>query len=125
MIDIETVLIGWLEDTIEDVRASTETPADLDERLPWLRVKRVAGPYDGFRLDRPAVDIEAFAQTGAEASALALQIQQLMHDEFARATVGGAVISEVTTLSGPHETPYGNPNLRRYEASYSLVVHPA
>jgi hypothetical protein len=125
VIDIEAVLVGWLEDTIEDVRASTETPADLDERLPWLRVRRVSGPYDGFRLDRPAVDIEVFAATGAEASALALQIQQLMHVQFARAKVGDAVISQVKTLSGPHETPYGNPNMRRYEASYSLVVHPA
>ena len=75
MIDIEAVLIAWLEDTIEDVRASTETPPDLDDQLPWLQVRRISGPYDGYRIDRPTVDVDTFAATGPAAAALALQIQ--------------------------------------------------
>lgn len=125
MIDIEALLVAWLEDTIEDVHASTETPAELDDRLPWLLVRRIGGPYDGFRLDQPTVDIAVFAATGPEASALAAQVQRLLHERLARSKVGTAVVSQVRTNTGPHWVPYGNPNLRRYEATYSFVVHPA
>lgn len=125
VIDIEALLVAWLEDTIEDVTASTETPVDLDERLPWLQVVRIGGPYDGYRLDQPTVDITAFAATRLGASALAAQVQVLLHEQLARTKVGTAVISKVVTSTGPHFVPYDNPGMRRYEASYSFVVHPA
>lgn len=125
MIDIEALLVAWLEDTIEDVTASTETPADLDSRLPWLQVVRIGGPYDGYRLDRPTVDIAAFDSTGPLASALAAQVQVLLHEQLARTKVGTAVVSQVVTTTGPHFVPYDNPGMRRYEATYAFVVHPA
>jgi hypothetical protein len=125
VIDIEALLVAWLEDTIEDVRASTETPPDLGGQLPWLQVVRIGGPYDGYRIDRPTVDIAAFDATGPEASALAAQVQVLMHEQFARGQVGSAVISRVETVTGPHWVPYDNPAMRRYEATYRLAVHPA
>lgn len=125
MIDIEALLVTWLEDTIEDVTASTETPADLESRLPWLQVVRIGGGYDGFRLDQPTVDIAAFAATGPEASALAAQVQVLFHEQLARIKIGTAVVSRIETVTGPHWVPYDNPNMRRYEASYRFTVHPA
>lgn len=125
MIDIEAVLIGWLEATVEGVRASTETPPDLDDRLPWLQVRRVSGPYDGFRRDQPTVDIAAYAAAGPDACDLALRVQEFLYTQLWGATTGGAVISRVETRVGPHWVPYDNPGLRRYEATYSLVVHPA
>lgn len=125
MIDIEAVLIAWLEDTFDDVRASTETPSDLDDRLLWLQVVRLGGAYDGFRRDQPAVDIAAFAATGPAASDLALQVQDALHTQLRGAVTGGAVFSRVETRTGPHKVPYDNPNMRRYEATYGFVVHPA
>lgn len=125
MIDIEAVLISWLEDTVEDVRASTETPADLDSRLPWLQVVRIGGPYDGYRRDQPTVDIAVYDTSGPAASALAAQVQVLLHEQLDGSTTGAAVISRVDTITGPHWVPYDNPGLRRYEATYRLVVHPA
>lgn len=125
MIDIEAVVIAWLEDTIEDVRASTETPPDLDDQLPWLQVVRIGGPYDGFRIDRPGVDIDTFAADGPTAAALALQVQQLLHDQLARSTTGMTVFSHVETVTGPHWLPYDNPRMRRYGSSYRFAIHPA
>lgn len=125
MIDIEALLVTWLEETIEDVRASTETPPDLQDRLPWLQVVRIGGPYDGFRLDQPTVDIAAFDSTGPAASALAAHVQVLLHEQLARAKTGTAVVTRVETVTGPHWVPYDNPGLRRYEATYRLTVHPA
>ncbi len=125
MIDIEALLVAWLEGVIEDVTASTETPPDLDDRLPWLQVVRIGGSYDGFRLDRPTVDIAAYDSTGPLASALAAQVQVLIHEQLARTKVGTAVVSRVVTIAGPHFVPYDNPAMRRYEATYQFVVHPA
>lgn len=125
MIDIEAVLVTWLEDTVEAITASTETPDELDGNLPWVQVVRTGGPYDGYRRDQPSVDIAAFAATGPQAAALAAQIQHLLHEQFANSVTSGAVISRVDTTTGPHWTPYDNPAMRRYEAAYRFVVHPA
>ena len=125
MIDIEAVLVAWIEDNVEDVRASTETPSDLDGQLPWIQVGRIGGPYDGFRRDQPVVDITVYDTTGPDAADLALQLQELFHQQLAGSTTSGAVINRVETRSGPHWVPYDNPGMRRYEATYALVVHPA
>ncbi len=125
MVDVEVLLTSWLEANIEDIRASTWTPADLDSRLPWVLVRRTGGPYDGFRLDQPSVDVAVFAPDVDTASALALQIQRLFHESLARHQHGDAVVSHVRTTSGPHWIPYDNPAIQRYEASYTLAVHPA
>ncbi len=125
MVDVEILLTSWLEANVEDVRASTWTPADLDERLPWVLVRRTGGGYDGFRLDQPSVDIAVFAPDVDTASALALQIQQLFHESLARRQHGDAVVAHVRTTSGPHWVPYDNADIQRVEASYVLTVHPA
>lgn len=125
VIDIESALIAWLEDNVEDVRASTETPVDLDDRLPWLQVTRVSGPYDGFRRDQPTVDIAAFDTDGPSASALARQVQTLLHEQLAWTVAEGAVWARVESVVGPHFVPYDNPGMRRYEATYRFVIHPA
>ncbi|SET48244.1 hypothetical protein [Nonomuraea wenchangensis] len=125
MIDVEAALVAWLENNVAGVHASTETPSDLDDRLPWLQVVRLGGPYDGFRRDQPTVDISAFAATGPAASDLALQVQEALHTQLWGATTGGAVFSRVETRTGPHKVPYDNPALRRYEATYAFVIHPA
>lgn len=124
MIDVEALLIAWLQATISGVRASTETPPDLDNRLPWLRVVSDGGPYDGFRVDRPTVDIEAFATTGPAAATLAAQVQRLLHEQLAGSTTATAVVSRVETVVGPHRIPYDNPNMRRYVGTYRFAVHP-
>ena len=125
MIDIEAVLIAWLEDSVEDVRASTKTPSDLDDQLPWVLVRRVGGPYDGYRVDRPQVDIETFAATSTAAADLALHIQHLLHEQLAGSTTGGTVFSRVETPVAPHWVPYDNPNMDRYTATNRFAVHPA
>lgn len=125
MIDIEAALIAWLEANSDAEAASTETPPDLDDHLPWLQVVRIGGPYDGYRRDQPTVDIAAYHSTGPAAAALALDVQRLLHEELQGATTGGVVFSRVETATGPHWVPYDNPGIRRYEATYRLVVHPA
>jgi len=125
MIDIEAVLIAWLQANVTDVLASTKTPPDLGDRLPWLQVRRIGGPYDGFRRDQPTVDIAVYAATGPAASDLARDIQQRLHEDLHGTVTGGAVFNRVESRIGPHAVPYDNPSMERYEATYAFVVHPA
>lgn len=124
VVDIEALLVAWIEDTIEDVRASTETPADMDARLPWIQVTGTGGGHDGYRRDQPSADISTFAASTTAASDLAAQIHRLLHEQLASSVYDGVSINRIRTSVRPHRVPYDNPNLRRYEASYSFVVHP-
>lgn len=128
MVDAETLLVGWLTAWLEAADApgtvSTETPAGFETRLPWIQVVRIGGGYDGFRLDRPEVDVDAYAADGVAAADLALRIQRALHEELARTATGGAVVTAVDTITGPHQVPHDNPALRRYVATYQLTVHP-
>lgn len=128
MVDAETLLVGWLTTWLETTGSpgtvSTETPAGVETELPWVQVVRIGGSYDGFRLDRPEMDVDAYAADGVAAAGLALRIQQALHNDLERTTTGGAVVTEVTTITGPHQVPHDNPALRRYVATYQLTVHP-
>jgi len=57
-------------------------------------------------------------------SDLAAQIHRLLHEQLAWSTYAGVSINRITTRVRPHRVPYDNPDLRRYESSYSFVVHP-
>lgn len=125
-IDLEALLTGWLSEVAGGLAgASTRTPPDLEQRLPWVRVALLGGPYDGFRIDRPLVDLESFAATAAEASALARQIQGLLYSDLLGRTYGGAVVARVRTDVGTRPLPYDNPAVHRYGGTYRLAVHPA
>jgi len=124
VVDIEALLVAWLEDTVEDVHASTETPADMETRLPWIQVTGTGGGHDGYRRDQPSADISVFAASTVAASDLAAQIHRLLHEQLAWSTYAGVSINRITTRVRPHRVPYDNPDLRRYESSYSFVVHP-
>lgn len=132
MVDSEALLIGWLKTALNPsgappprVSVATETPPDLEARLPWVQVVRLGGSYDGFRLDRPELDVDVYAGSGTAASELALRIQQTLHVDLARTKTGAAVVTRVDTVTGPHLVPHENQRLRRYVATYRLTVHPA
>lgn len=128
MVDAETLLVGWLTTWLEAAgtsgTVSTETPAGFETQLPWIQVVRIGGGYDGFRLDRPELDVDAYAADGVAAAALALKIQRALHHDLARTSTGGAVVTRVDTITGPRWVPHDNPALRRYVATYQLTVHP-
>ncbi|MEV7013273.1 hypothetical protein [Streptosporangium sp. NPDC051022] len=125
MIDVEALLTSWIEATVDNVHAMSETPNDLDDLLPAAKIRRIGGPYDGFRLDRATVDVDVFDATRDGASAVALHIQWALHNLLARNKTGDAVVTRVETLTGPRPLPYDNSGLRRFGATYRITVHPA
>jgi len=123
VVDIEALMVAWVTDVV-GLPASTETPADLESRVPFVQVTGTGGDHDGYRRDEPSVDISVFAATTVEAADWAGRIHWLLHEQLAESVYDGVSVNRVRTSVRPHRVPYDNPALRRYEASYSLVVHP-
>lgn len=119
--DVEVVLmtvLGGLATT------GTVTPSTLQNSLPFIRIMRVGGSDDRFN-DSARVSIDAFGADRAAARTLAESIRQTL---LAWPIVVGdpsCVIDKVTTNVGPMEIPWGDVNVRRQNASYTVVVRRA
>lgn len=121
-VDGETVLVGWLRQ--RGWNAMVELTNALQDELPVIRVMAVGGDDDTFRLDRPLIDIDVFADTHVHANQIAQQLRADFHDVLRGSTTDTAVIGAVTTVSAPAWRPYENTGLRRVGATYAIHMHP-
>lgn len=119
--DVEAVLNPWAEETFS-VFAGAETPADLEDRLPVVRIER-GGGYDERFTEHPRVHVDVFAATADEARTLAGRIRDALL--FLRGPVHGAVIREVRCDSGPSRQPWANEAVHRRGATYTVSLRPA
>ncbi|MGW6948981.1 hypothetical protein ACWGHD_18905 [Streptomyces xanthophaeus] len=121
MADVEAVIAPWLEATLE-VTSASETPPDLEDLLPFIRVERVGGPDERFTA-HPRIAVDVFAATADEARTLAGRVSDAL--VFLRGPVGDAVVRRVTCDSGPSRQPWANPAIHRRGAAYTVSLHPA
>ena len=120
--DIEQLLAAYLNDVLDE-RVLTDLPSNLDQILPVVRVTKVSGSDDGFKLDRPVVDLDVFAKDRAAAFSLARRVQALLLFELPTVTCPGGVVTAVTTIVGPRWLPDPNTALRRVGATYQVFAH--
>jgi hypothetical protein len=116
--DVEAVVAPWVEATF-GVFAASEAPADLEDRLPAVRVERIGGADERFR-GHPRVAVDVFAATADEARTLANAIRDALL--FLRGPVNGAVVSGVRCDSGPSRQPWANPAIHRRGATYTVSL---
>ncbi|WP_097964599.1 hypothetical protein [Streptomyces sp. or20] len=121
MADIESVLAPWLEQTT-GVFSAAETPADLENALPMIRVERGGGP-DGRFSFHPRVYVDVFAATADEARTLSTSVRDAL--VFLRGPVNGAVIREVRCDAGPSRQPWANEAIHRRGATYTVSLRAA
>lgn len=119
--DIEAVLAPWLEARF-GVFSAAETPADLEDTLPMIRVERIGGPDDRFS-QSPRVAVDVFAATADEARTLAGQVRDAL--VFMRGSVPGAVVRSVRCDAGPSRQPWTNEAIHRRGATYTVSLRPA
>lgn len=125
MVDIELELIGWLQQRLgAGVVVRDETDNNLADELPTVQVEGVGGNDDGFRLDRPLVDINVYAATRGDALTLAGQIKTLILHQLRGSKTTTAVFGRTGTVSLPVVRPYENTALRRVGATYEIFCHP-
>ncbi|GGY88546.1 hypothetical protein CP967_31115 [Streptomyces nitrosporeus] len=121
MADIEAVLAPWLESRF-DVFSASETPADLEDSLPMIRVERGGGGDGRFSL-HPQVYVDVFAATADEARTLSNSVRDAL--VFLRGPVNGAVVREVRCDAGPSRQPWANETIYRRGATYTVSLRPA
>ncbi|MFE0326334.1 hypothetical protein ACFW08_05895 [Streptomyces sp. NPDC058960] len=118
MPDIEAVLAPWAEATT-GVFSAAETPADLETRLPVIRIERIGGADDRFS-HAPRVAVDVFAATADEARTLANNVRDALL--FLRGPVNGAVIRDVRCDSGPSRLPWASEAAHRRGATYTVSL---
>lgn len=124
--DIEALLVPWLAATL-NVRAVTELPADLADVLPVVRSLRIGGPDldDYALLDLPTVTIDCYDAGWSAASTLAGRVHAAIRSTLPGTVHDGGVVTRTRTISGPSWRPYDDTNLRRFGATYQIIVHPS
>ncbi|MDR3083777.1 MAG: hypothetical protein LBV60_23150 [Streptomyces sp.] len=124
-VDVELELIGWLQARLgTDVVVRDELDSNLLSELPTVQVQVVGGSDDGFRLDRPLVDIDIYHATRGDAIALAARVHSLLLTNLRGSTTTRAVFGLVGAISRPAPRPYENTALRRVGGTYEIYCHP-
>ncbi|WP_369147042.1 hypothetical protein [Streptomyces sp. R44] len=122
MAEIEAVLAPWLGSVIPGTQFGAETPPDLEERLPFIRVERLGGSDGRFR-QHPRVAVDVFAATADEARSTSSAVRDALL--FLRGEVRGAVVSDVRCDSGPSRQPWANTEIHRRGATYTVTLRDA
>lgn len=117
--DVQLLVCEALAGYAAPQNIGTVTPADLQDRLPFLRVHRIGGG-DDFITDLARVDVEVHAGTAAQAWSLAREIQQQLISAPARTSSG--VLDRCRTESGPQEIPHTNDAVRLVITTYRVAV---
>lgn len=119
--DVEETLAILLEDLVGgEQHTGSETPSDLDKRVPFIRVIRPPGGFDDGVSDFATVTIDVFHSTyRLGAKPLAERVRQFL--TTGRHRLGPAVIDRITCTSGPGEMPWA-PGIRRVGATYQTVA---
>lgn len=114
--DVQRVLVDGLVVLTGADRTAIETPADLADRLPFVRVLRVGGHSDRLN-DVAVVDVDVFAATYTDGEQLAEQIRQYL--------VGPpppiGVLDRVDCEIAPRELPWGDGQVRRWNATFHIT----
>ncbi|MER7331665.1 MULTISPECIES: hypothetical protein [unclassified Micromonospora] len=103
-----------------ELHTGTETPADLDKRLPFIRVVRPPGGFSDQHTEYVTVNIDVFhSNYRSGAKPLAERVRQFLTTQKHR--LGPAVIDTIVCTSGPGEMPWA-PGIRRVGATYQTVA---
>lgn len=127
---IEKLLVTWLT-AQTGVHVMAELPADFQSAtgptamLPVIAVDRTSGADlpGSPQIDRPIVDVDVYAGTRDASQTLAEQCRYLLMWVLPGSMIGTAVFSRIRTVVAPRLLPHANLAVRRYSASYELLLH--
>lgn len=113
--DVLVVLLGDREQ-----HTGTTTPGDLEQRLPFARVRRVGGPTDRTD-DRPTLEVDVFGTRYDATLLLARRIVDLL--TAAGRKPPSPFLDRVTCEIGPRELEWGeNTTVRRIGVTFEATL---
>ena len=120
--DAEDVVMALLDRL---AATAVDTPADLDDRVPLIQVRRIGGVDDGIS-DRPLIEITVYGATYRQARHMAEQCRQIVlaagnTQVHTPEHPGGVLIDKAETAAPPQQVSYDNPDIRRKTATYRFV----
>lgn len=116
--DVQAALVALLEQLAGGAQhTGIETPENLQDVMPFIRVRRVAGASDQLH-DYADVDVDVFAAEYRQAEPLAERVRQFLTGPKHR--VGDVVLDRIVCQSAPVELPWA-PGVRRIGATYLVV----
>lgn len=120
--DVERLLVQWLGQQL-NCRVVTDLPADLQTQVPLLQIQRAGGADTRPGLDFVGLDVDAYGPNRGSAVALAENARYALRFRLPGVQLDGAVFARVDTTEAPSFRPYDNTDLRRFGATYRLIVH--
>lgn len=122
--EAEAVLQDALAVKFPAAHVCTETPSNLADVLPVIRITRFGGADDEvYTFDTPEVDFDCYAATRAASRLLAHQVRTFVRNELPGVKVGAAFVHRTRSIQGPTWTPYDNTNIRRFTYSAAIRLH--
>lgn len=121
-VDVERLLVQWLGSQL-NCRVVTDLPANLEQQVPLLQIQRIGGADTRPGLDFAGLDVDAFGPDRGSAVALAEKARHVLRFRLPGTQIDSAVFTRVDTTEAPSFRPYDNTALRRFGATYRLVVH--
>jgi hypothetical protein len=113
--DVEDLLSEAFTDLGE---TGSETPDDLQDHLPFIRITRIGGSDDR-RTDTSRVDVDCFGATRAQAWQIARAVQQRLISGPTHVP-GTGLIDRARTELGPRRAAHPDQNVRRVLATYRV-----
>lgn len=116
--DFETLIMDLLADLVGgQAHTGDQTPADLYDQLPFIRVNRYGGSDDQIT-DYPLIDVGYFASTRMAAWTMA----QTGHQRLLGFPhwLDGGLIDRVITRVGPSKLPWDDDRIRFFQATYEM-----
>lgn len=116
--DVQLLLLDTLEPFVGAGRAAINTPHNLADVMPFIRVRKGGGASDRLT-DLARVDVDVFTATYAASEELAERIRQHL--------VGPPppvmLLDRVEVVVSPQELEWGDPQIiRRFGATYRLAT---
>lgn len=115
--DAELALCDYLADL---GTCDVETPEDLQDHLPFIRVTRTGGADDRMVTDTATVSVDVFASGRSQAVAVAKAIRQRLLNGLPAATAHGVLDYAATAVAPIQSPPTDSDNLRLAVASYRI-----
>lgn len=124
---LEVDVTGWTIAQLVAGLASqvdSDTPADLEDQLPFVTVARGGGGDDNMAIDAATMLFHCFAATEQAANQLGQQIRVFLRD--LRGTVAdGGVLTQSRKIGGPIRVPSENPAVKHAVLTMQLQVKTA